>query len=293
MPEQSWTIASLLKWTTGFLESKGIDSPRLDAELLLAEALGCSRVELYMEYNREPDERSRDRFRDLVRRRASREPVQYILGRAEFYALEFEVTPEVLIPRPETEYLVAEAVGVLSGGGSVEGGGLAADVGTGSGNAAVSLAVNRPGARVIGTDSSPAALAVARRNVARHGVAGRVELREGDLLAPLGPEAGGFDCVMSNPPYVAEGELIGLMPEVRDHEPRCALLAGPDGLAVARRLLEEAPAYLCPGGWLILELGAGQAAAAQRIAACTGRYGEVRSVKDQQGIERILALRKG
>lgn len=250
MPE-SWTPLKLLHWTQSYFGQKGIDAPRLTAELLLAHALGCDRVRLYLDFDKPLGEPELTAFRELVRRRAEREPTAYLLGRRDFYEHTFQVDARVLVPRPETELVVEAALSALA---SSPEGGRALDLCTGSGAIAISLALARPGAQVTATDLSEDALAVARENATRLGAAG-VTFLAGDLyaaLAPPSPETR-FDVIVSNPPYVPRGELDTLAPEVR-REPRLALDGGGDGLAISRRIAAEAPAHLRPGGTLVLEM---------------------------------------
>lgn len=249
---QPWTIGRLLAWTVGYLKGRGSETPRLDAELLLAEALGCPRIALYTAFDDVPGDEPRTAFRELVRRRGEGTPVAYLLGRREFYSLSFRVTPDVLIPRPETEHLVVALLDLAKArpaGQEVS----ICDVGTGSGIVAVCAAKYLPQCRVTAIDISAKALAVARTNCEEHGVADRVDLVEGDLLAGVAPERR-FDFVVSNPPYVAEGELAQLAPEIRDHEPRVALAAGPTGTDAIARLVPQAAEHTEPGGHLLLEV---------------------------------------
>jgi release factor glutamine methyltransferase len=244
---EPWTTLRLLNWTQGYFGQKGIDAPRLTAELLLAHALRCDRVRLYLDFDKPLGDPELATFRELVRRRAEREPTAYLLGARDFYGRSFQVDARVLVPRPETELVLEAALAALP----PDAAGLRAlDLCTGSGALAVSLALERPGAQVVATELSPEALAVARDNAARLGAA--VTLLEGDLYAPLAPEEK-FDVIVSNPPYVPRGELDTLPPEVR-REPRLALDGGDDGLAISRRIVAGAPARLRPGGTLVLEM---------------------------------------
>ncbi|MBM4032575.1 MAG: peptide chain release factor N(5)-glutamine methyltransferase [Planctomycetes bacterium] len=284
---ETWTIQALLRWTTRFFESKGIEGARLDGELLLARALGWKRIDLYARFDHVPSGGALDRFREMVRARALRRvPARYLMGETEFFSLPFAVSPAVLIPRPETELLVERALEVLPKGQEAA---LAADLGTGSGAIAVAVAVHRPAARLVATDASAEALAVARANAERHGVAERIEFRQGDWFAALAPGTR-FDAVLSNPPYVATADLERAMPEVRDHEPRAALDGGPDGLSVVRLLIAGGAAWLKPGGWLVLETGAGQAEAVLRLAREANAYGTTQVRPDYQGIPRIVSV---
>jgi release factor glutamine methyltransferase len=251
---RTWTVLELLRWTTMHFAERGIDTPRLDAECLLAAVLGSDRLRLYLDFDKpvEPDERVR--FRELVRKRASqRVPIAQLTGRKEFWSLSLEITPDVLTPRPETETLVEVALRLLP---ERDTGAHVLDVGTGSGAVALALARERPHARVVASEPSPAALAVARRNAAALGLGGRVRFVEGALFEAF--EAERFDLVVSNPPYLAEQEEDGLPPELA-HEPRCALFGGSDGYAVLRPLVSDAAAHLAPGGTFAVELAPAQA----------------------------------
>jgi len=286
----AWKVVDLINVTKAFFEKKGInDTARLDAELLLAEVLGCTRIELYVRFDQIVPEPQLGRFRELVRQRGNRKPVKQILGRCEFMSHEFEITPDVLIPRPETEAVVEQALRALDDGQRA-----VADIGTGSGNIAVSVALARPDVTVYATDRSEAALDVARRNVERHGVADQVELLGGDLFAALANRRleGRLDCVVSNPPYVAESELTGLMPEVAEYEPRDALISGQNGLEHTLRLLDGAPAFLRPGGSLVLEMGPYTSERTKAAAAAIDAYDQIRIAADLAKAERVLIALK-
>lgn len=280
---QTWTVARLLAWTREFFERRGMDAPRLSAEILLAHALGCERIELYTRYERVPDEAARARFREHVRRAGEGEPIAYLIGYKEFFSLRFAVSPHVLIPRPETEMLVERTIAVVRGSeGRLR---RILDVGTGSGCIAVSLARHLPDAEICASDVSPEALAVARENAERHAVGQRIELRQGDLLAPWA-DAEPFDVIVSNPPYVATGEAESLEASVRDHEPHAALFAGPDGLALIRALIADAPGRLRPGGRLLIEIGHRHAGAVRGLLDAGGWTGIV-CYKDFAQHERV------
>lgn len=287
MADDVWTVGRLLTWTTEWLGTKGSDSPRLDAEVLLAHVRGCQRILLYTAFDTPVADAERARFRELVKRRGEGEPVAYLVGSREFFSLPFAVSPAVLVPRPETEGLVVRAIDLCQGLDAPR----IMDVGTGSGAIAVTLAKRLPRARLVATDISAAALAVARDNAQRHGVADRIEFVECDLCAD--PRATGpFDVIVSNPPYVRDDEFDALPRDVRLHEPKGALVAGPTGAEVIARLAREAVGRLVPGGWLIVEIGPNVAdAAAAAVAAVPGlELGITR--KDLAGLPRILEARK-
>ncbi len=264
------------------------DAARLEAEVLLSHVLDISRTALLTHPERilTPDQLAN--YQTLIRRRASCYPLPYLTGRVEFYNLEFEITPEVLIPRPETETLVDLALAHCSSSThSSSTHSLIADVGTGSGCIAVSLAVHLPRATIYAIEISPVALAVARRNVERHGVAARVRLVVGDVLTP---RPGLVDLIVSNPPYIPTGDCGSLPASVRDYEPRLALDGGPDGLVTIRRLLAQAPAVLRPGGALLIEIGADQGEAASHLARTLFPRAAVRVHPDLAGRDRVLEV---
>ena len=283
---EPWTIGRLLTWTQDYLASHGSDSPRLDAEVLLAEALGCQRIELYTRFDDVADDEPRGRFRELVRRRAEHVPVAYLVGQREFYSLPFRVTSDVLIPRPETELLVVAALD-LARQRDTQAAVSICDVGTGSGAIAVCLAKHLPAARVTAVDCSLAALAIARENAQRHDVADRIELVESDLMDAL-PADARFDLVVSNPPYVSESEWTELMPEVRDHEPRGALVAGPRGTEVIQRLLPQAAARLVPGGHLLLEISPMICDSVCELVEADSHFGPAEVIKDLARLPRVV-----
>lgn len=305
MPDVSsdeWTIGRLIEWTRGFFERGGVAQPRLEAEILLAHVLGAERIDLYLRYEQPVAGDARAAFRELVRRRADGEPTRYLVGTCEFLSLAFKVTPDCLIPRPETEMLVEEVLRrtraapapLLEGGGAEPAGPLTAiDLCTGCGCVAVSLAVRLPDCRVTATDISPAALALARANAEAHGVGTRVAFLEGDLYDALdAADAEPADFLLANPPYVAEREWDGLAREIREHEPRDALVAGPAGTEVIERILKGARAYLKPGATLLVEIGAGQGARAAEMASTVRGLIDVRVRKDYAGLDRILVAQR-
>jgi len=291
MPETDvWTIGRLLTWTTDYLSKHGADSPRLDAEVLLAEARGCQRIELYTAFAEEASDATRTAFRELVRRRAEGTPVAYLVGRKEFYALPFRVTPDVLIPRPETEFVLITLLDLVKRDAPSREVRIA-DVGTGSGILAICAARHLPQARVTAIDISPAALQIARQNAEQHSVLARIELIEGDLFASV-PADARFDFIVSNPPYVAESELAATAPDVREYEPRGALVAGPRGTEVIERLVPQASERLTPGGSLVMEISPMIAEAVQGIVRAETRLELGPVVKDLAGLARVVQARK-
>jgi len=325
---EPWTVGRLLQWTVEYLKGRGSENPRLDAEVLLAHALGCQRIQLYTSFEETPGEPSRAEFRELVRRRAEGTPVAYLVGRREFYSLSFRVTPDVLIPRPETELLVitvldlarsssplptnlrsapGEGPGVRANSSSPlptnlrsvpgEGPGVRAagveiaDIGTGSGIIAVCLAKHLPTARVTAIDISPAALDVARGNAEEHGVADRIDFLESDLLAAV-PAERQFDFVVSNPPYVTAAEMETLAADVRKFEPRAALLAGPQGTEVIARLIPQAAERLRPGGHLLMEINPALHDAVHALMQADGRLEPGPTIKDLARLPRVVQAKK-
>ncbi len=256
-----WTPLKVLEWTTGRFADAGNPSPRLDAQVLLAHVLDCDRVSLYTNFDKPLKEEELRQYRELIRRRLAGEPTAYLIGEKEFWSLAFTVDERVLIPRPDTELLVEVALELARARGASP---RIAEIATGSGAVAIALAKELPDATVVATDLSAGALAVATANVERHGVGDRVELREGDLLAPLAGER--FDVLVANLPYVPTGDLPTLSAEVRC-EPRGALDGGPDGLDLLRRLCAGAAAHLAPGGAIALEHGFDQGPGVRALLA--------------------------
>jgi release factor glutamine methyltransferase len=289
---QTATIAETLRRATEKLRAAAVPNDLLDAQTLLAAALGRDRTYLIVNFNQELSGATIEAYERLIARRAAGEPLQYITGHQEFFGLEFEVTRDVLIPRPETELIIEETIHLVQQRATGEGGWqpLIVDVGTGSGCIAVTLAREIGGARVVAVDLSLAALQVARRNAARHGLAERVGFVAGDLLSAF-VEIPFADFIISNPPYVSAGDLATLQREVRDWEPRVALTDFADGLSFYRRLFRAAPARLQPGGFLICEIGYSQA---DQVSALIDNriWGEIRLLEDLQGIPRTLVLRR-
>jgi len=281
---RTWTIREVLEWATEDFAARGIESPRLDAELLVAKALGIDRVGLYLDLNRPLVDRERSAIRPLVARRREREPVAYILGHRDFYGRRFSVTPEVLIPRPDTETLVEHALRCIPEDAACR----VLDVGTGSGAIAVTLAAERPLAFVTATDISQAALEVAACNAERLGVEARVRFERADLLN--GAEQ--YDVIVSNPPYIAQSEIETLQAEIRDHEPIAALEAGEDGLDVVRALLPAAEPVTASGAQMLIEIGAGQAVSVVDFAAGRTAWQPVAVYPDLNRVERVVHLRR-
>ena len=285
---EAWTVAGLLRWAAQYLADYQTDAPRLSAELMLARVLGCDRLDLYLDSERPLSPAELAEFKKLLIRRREQEPLAYILGQREFYGLDLKVGPGVLIPRPETELLVETALACLKDTLAPR----VLDLCTGSGAVALALASEMPQAALTASDLSPTALECARENARRLGLEGRIDWRLGSLWEPLAPAGGFFELITANPPYVSQGEYDDLPRQVKDYEPPEALLAGEDGLDYIRDIIGGAPAFLRPQGWLLMELGAGQAEAAQHLARETGAYGETSTARDLQGHERVLVCRR-
>jgi len=285
------TVGSLVRGIRARLAAAGIESSQQEAVWLIEFVLGCSGVAQVIDRDRPLSRIEVTRVQTLVARRAAREPLQYILGTQEFCGIEVAITPAVLIPRPETELLVAEVLRRISPAQQT----TLVDVCTGSGCIAVAVARLRPRTRVIAIDISHASLEVARQNALRHSVDDRTTWLEGDMLLPLEEMKldGCIDVMVANPPYIAEADWIDLQPEVRDFEPRQALVAGSRGTECHERLLKEARRYLSPGGTLIMEIGAGQGEALCRLVETISGYGPVRLLRDAADIERVLIVERG
>ena len=284
MTSRTWTIREVLDWTTQDFAGRGIASPRLDAELLVAKALGTDRVGLYLDLNRPLVDHERSAIRPLVARRREREPVAYILGHRDFYGRRFKVTPDVLIPRPDTETLVEHALECIPEDAPCR----VLDVGTGRGAIAVTIAAERPLAQVTATEISEAALKVASENAERLEVAGRIRFDRANLLSG----AGQYDVIVSNPPYITVSEMKTLQAEVREYEPVTALEAGEDGLDVVRALLATAEPVTANGAQMLIEVGSGQAAAVVDFAAEHTAWQLVAVYPDLNRIERVVHLRR-
>jgi release factor glutamine methyltransferase len=318
-PQTVWTILELLRWTTDYFRDKGVSEPRASAEVLLAHTLGVSRLDLYLRYDQplNPDELAR--FKALVVQRREGAPVAYLTGHREFWSLDFQVTPEVLIPRPETETLVAAAVEAAKDN---VGAGLkpapagepdqsrgqeqkppcfetdtknesfwGLEIGVGSGAVIVALAKELPEIHWIGVDTSAAALGVARDNTRRHGVIERIHLLQSDLLSTFKPQAS-FDLLVANLPYVPQPEWEQLPRDIKDFEPRLALLGGKDGLDLIRPIVRQAHQYIKAGGWVLLEVGNRQAEQVAALFAEIRAYDRVEKIKDFSGIDRVVRARR-
>ncbi len=279
---ETWTIQRLLSWTTGRFSELGLDSPRLTAELLLAHALGRTRLQLYLAFDQPLDRPELARYRELIRRRSERVPTHHLVGGREFFGRWFRCDARALVPRPETELLVEACLRALPGDGA---GLTALDLCAGTGCVGLTLLAERPALRLVAVELSPEAASLTRENAQALGVADRLELREGDLWGALDSDQR-FALIASNPPYVPSAEIAGLAPEVRDHEPRLALDGGPDGLDLVRRIALEAAGRLEAGGLLALEIGDDQGAATRELLDAAG-LDRVSVERDYAGQDRI------
>ncbi|CAD76187.1 MAG TPA: protein-(glutamine-N5) methyltransferase, release factor-specific [Rhodopirellula baltica] len=286
-----WTVMRLLEWTTDFFRKKGSESPRLDAEILLAHARGCQRIELYTSFDKVPEEEQRVAFRELVRRRGEGAPVAQLVGYREFYSISIRVDENVLVPRPETEHLVIEAIDQIKGRLSDRPSPTVLDIGTGSGAIAVAIAKSLPKTQVTAVDISLTALDIAKWNVENLKLSDRVTLLQSDLFDGLEPDQT-FDVICSNPPYISQSEYDELPTTVREFEPRGALLSGPDGTEIIARLLNDSVQRLNDGGQLIIELSPMIAGVSKTLAEQNGGYKEIHLIKDLAGHERILSMQK-
>lgn len=284
--DTEWTIGKLLEWTKEYLVKHGSDSARLDAEVLLAHARKCQRIELYTAFDEVASQEVRDLFRALVKRRAEGTPVAYLVEHREFYSLPFYVNSSVLIPRPETEFLVIRLLDIAKQQSDSKPYRVV-DVGTGSGILAICAALYLPNSQVIAIDASPEALEVARKNAEQHKVADRIEFREGDLLSGCDSDER-FDFVVSNPPYVSASEYEALDRQVKDHEPKQALISGPRGTDHIERLVPQAAEHLVPDGWLIMEISPMIKDAVTEILATTGNFKPANVTNDLAKLARIV-----
>ena len=282
-----WTVKDLVAWMIDDLKKRGLDSARVDAELIVAQVLAVDRVRILLSAERELTAEELERIRALLKRRRTFEPIAYLRGEREFYGHRFRVDRRVLVPRPDTETLVEVALARLAGR---ELGARMVDLCTGSGCVAISLKLERPTLTVDATDLSPDALVVARDNAQRLGAVWNVRFAQGDLFAALGAPARRYDLVTANPPYIATGEVPTLQRDIKDHEPHLALDGGDDGLALVRRIVDEAPRWLRDGGVLAMEIGAGQADSVRALLTARG-FDDVRAARDYGGIDRVVSGR--
>jgi release factor glutamine methyltransferase len=281
----SWTVGKVLTWATMDFKQRDVTRPRFEAEVLLAELLGLQRLDLYTNFDRPLEQEELSRYREAIIRRRSFEPSAYITGRREFWSRSFIVDSRVLIPRPETETLVQAALERIPETGRV------LDLCTGSGCVAVTLAAERPGITVDAVDISEGACEVASLNAAAHGVEERVRVLKGDLFSPI-DTAARFEVIVANPPYVTESEMTTLQAEVKQ-EPRLALSGGPDGLSVVRRIIETAPMFLAPAGWLLLEVDPRQAPSLIAGAGRSAFNADGQAENDLSGDARVVMWQKG
>ena len=284
-----WTIRRLLTWTTDFFKTRGIESPRLDAEVLLAAVLGKDRMYLYVHFDEPLEPAELSAFRGYVKERGAYMPTAYVLGRREFMGLMFRVTRDTLIPRADTEILVQTGVEFLRVRSTAGAGDMRiADLGTGTGAVALSALYHAdvPALCADAVDISPVAAAVARENAVQLGLAERCIVHEGDLLAPLAGRT--YDMILSNPPYIPAADIAGLMPDVRAYEPHLALDGGADGLSFYRRIMADAPAMLKEGGAVAVEVGIGQAADVAALAQRHPKIVRTETRRDLAGVERVV-----
>jgi len=286
-----WTTGRLLTWTTDYLKENGADSPRLDAEVLLAYASQCQRIDLYTSFEQDPGEQVRNSFRSLVKQRADGTPVAYLVGQREFFSLPFHVSPAVLIPRPETEFVVTTALDIIHQHYADQTTVDLIDVGTGSGAIAIAIAKQLSQCHIRAIDSSSPALTIAQQNIAQHQMQAQVTSLQSDLLEQI-PDEEQVHIVVSNPPYVSQAEYEQLESTVRDHEPQSALLAGPSGLEVYDRLIPQAAAHLYPQGWLILETSPQLHQALTRQLNENPLYEAIGVVNDLAGLPRVITAQR-
>jgi len=286
-----WTIQKLLNWVAEYLKNKGVDSPRLSAELLLSCVLGLKRIELYTQFDKIVTEEKLTGLHKLVERAGKHEPIAYLAGKTEFYSLEIEVTVDCMIPRPETELLVERAIEFLRARGGKQ---FVCDLCTGSGCIAAAIAKNFSDCRIIATDICDAALSVAAKNIERYGLKERVKLLCGDLFDPVMPQLDveKFDLIVCNPPYVSSAEFEKLDKNVKDYEPKLALFAGDDGLDIYRRIVEKVEQFLKPDAALMLEIGYEQGQTVRQLLEQAGCFGEITTEKDHCDNDRIVIAKK-
>jgi release factor glutamine methyltransferase len=285
-----WTIIKLLQWAESYLKTHDIDSPRATGEILLAHALKCERIDLYLNYDQPLVGDELQTFKTLIQRRISREPVAYILGVKEFWSLDLEVNGDVLIPRPETECLVEMALELLSRHTASQSWRIL-DLGTGSGAIIIALASQQPRHAYFASDRSIQAIRVAHRNARRHNLGEMIHYFNADWLAPLNQKTSAFDMIVSNPPYIPSRVIAGLQPEIHGYEPMAALDGNDDGLGCFNIMIGSAHRFLKPGGVLLLEIGHDQLDEVSRIASNSGHYTDVHSRQDYAGHDRVVWMR--
>jgi release factor glutamine methyltransferase len=287
-PSGPWTVLGLLRWTTGYFENKGVEAPRAGAELLLAHCLGLRRLDLYLRHDQPLTAEELSAFKALIQRRTRGEPVAYIIGERAFWTLDLKVSPQVLIPRPETERLVEVALATLKTLKRPRPRIL--DLGTGSGAIILALAAEIPQGYFLALDASWGALQTTRENRHRNAIAAGIDYLVADWCTAISPHKGHFDLIVSNPPYIKAGDIDSLQTEVRRFEPRAALDGGPDGLDCLRLIIDQAAERLVPGGLLILEIGADQGKAVGDLAAAHKGFGSIEIHKDYAGLDRVAQL---
>jgi release factor glutamine methyltransferase len=287
MLPETWTILKLLNWGTAYFKSHRVEQPRANAEMLLAHTLGVGRIDLYVQYDRELESETLQRFKGFIQRRIQREPVAYIVGKKEFWSMDLKVTPDVLIPRPETETLVEAALRIVPaepGPSPLR----ILDLGTGSGAIVLALASERPGHRFYGVDGSERALAVAQDNARTHGLSETVTFLHGNWFDPVRDQGGYYDVIVSNPPYISSQDFKVLPPEIAQYEPREALDGGSDGLEAIRLIIGQAWEHLVPGGWLLFEIGHDQWGPVEKLVTEAGAYSDLAVMKDYSGHDRVV-----
>jgi len=293
MSNGTWTVRRLLEWTPGFFQKKGVDQPRLSAELLLAHVLNVPRIKLYTDFERVLDERLLTQYRELVRRAVEQEPIAYLTGKAYFFNLEFSVTRDVLIPRPDTETLVENVLQTVRHQSGLETARVL-DLCTGSGCIAAAIAKNLKAVRVLAIDISEAAVAVSKKNIEQLGLADRVIVEQGDLFEPLSRvvDPRPFDLIVANPPYIPTNQIETLDKSVKDFEPVSALDGGIDGLIIHRRILQRAADHLTAAGRVFLEIAFDQGPAMREIATAHELFDDVRILKDYGGNDRVITMKR-
>ena len=290
MPEESWTVLKLLQWTTDYFQRNNVPEPRTSAEVLLAHVLAEDRLFLYLNYDRPMETSELAAYRACIKRRLGGEPNQYITGLQEFWSLPLRVSPDVLIPRPETEVLVEAVLEFLDKADpNVD----ILDLGTGSGAIAIALARELPAARIVAADISMAALRLAQENAKSNQVDERIFFVRSDMFAAIPGGSQKFKVVVTNPPYISHAEILELPREIRDFEPHHALEGGPDGLTAIRQIIAEAPTVLSQAGALCMEMGADQTENISALARESQRYESYRIIKDYSGLDRVLVASKG